>query len=88
MGIAGAKPNASAGRGRIDHALLGDARGFGRKQFFSEEKNQKTFVSQQVPRSRPLLKPCRGRRNKSLLLLFFRKEGSSCWLGGTVIDMP
>jgi hypothetical protein len=44
--------------------------------FFSEEKNQKTFIPgasgnrAQSPRS---WKP---RRNKSLLLLFFRKEES------------
>ncbi len=45
------------------------------KMFFSEEKNQKTFTSPPLPRSRPWPGSFRGRRNKSLLLLFFRKEG-------------
>jgi hypothetical protein len=42
--------------------------------FFSEEKNQKTFVPGAADKLRPW--PDRGgqRRNKSLLVLFFRKE--------------
>jgi hypothetical protein len=47
-----------------------------RKVFFSEEKNQKTFVPPLVPISRPWPGCCRSDRNKSLLLLFFRKEES------------
>jgi len=42
--------------------------------FFSKEKNQKTFMSARVARSMPR------RGNKSLLLLFFRKEGLSVFL--------
>jgi hypothetical protein len=45
--------------------------------FFSEEKKQKTFASPPLPRSRPWPATCRGRMNKSLLLLFFRKEDLS-----------
>jgi hypothetical protein len=42
--------------------------------FFSEEKNQKTFASYPpLPRSRPWPACLRWHRNKSLLLLFFRK---------------
>jgi hypothetical protein len=43
--------------------------------FFSEEKNQKTFTSPLAARSRPWPGSLRWLRNKSLLLLFFRKEG-------------
>jgi hypothetical protein len=42
--------------------------------FFSEEKNQKTFISPPLPRSRPWPASFRWRRTKSLLLFFFRKE--------------
>jgi hypothetical protein len=42
--------------------------------FFSEEKNQKTFISWLLPPVRPWPQSFRERRNKSLLLLFFRKE--------------
>ncbi len=42
--------------------------------FFSEEKNQKTFISLPLPGSRPWPGSIRWRRNRSLLLLFFRKE--------------
>jgi hypothetical protein len=45
--------------------------------FFSEEKNQKTFISSPLPRSRPWPGCLRRRRDKSLLLLFFRKEDLS-----------
>jgi hypothetical protein len=44
--------------------------------FFSEEKNQKTFISQQVQPLRPWPGFVRWRRVKSLLVLFFRKEQS------------
>jgi hypothetical protein len=44
--------------------------------FFSEEKNQKTFESAQAYRYGPWLDRLRRRRNKSLLVLFFRKEHS------------
>jgi hypothetical protein len=44
--------------------------------FFSEEKNQKTFTSPPLPGSRPWPDGCRSAGNKSLLLLFFRKEDS------------
>jgi hypothetical protein len=46
-----------------------------RKVFFSEEKKQKTFISQPLPISRPWPASLRSTRIKSLLLLFFRKEG-------------
>jgi hypothetical protein len=42
--------------------------------FFSEEKKQKTFVSPQLQLGRPWPGSCRRRRDKSLLVLFFRKE--------------
>jgi hypothetical protein len=47
--------------------------------FFSEEKNQKTFIPAPAARSQPnpqALGPrlWERRRSKSLLLLFFRKE--------------
>jgi hypothetical protein len=42
--------------------------------FFSEEKKQKTFISQQLSIGGPRPGSCRERRNKSLLVLFFRKE--------------
>jgi hypothetical protein len=45
--------------------------------FFSEEKKQKTFISPQLPIGRPWPGTILGRRNKSLLVLFFRKEHSS-----------
>jgi hypothetical protein len=47
----------------------------GSKFFFSEEKKQKTFTFPLVARSRPWPGSFRRRQNKSLLLLFFRKEG-------------
>jgi hypothetical protein len=56
---------------------LGDAGPQQARMFFSEEKNQKTFISPPLPRSRPWPGYCRSARNKSLLLLFFRKEVSS-----------
>jgi hypothetical protein len=48
-----------------------------RKQFFSEEKNQKTFIP--APAEIYVSWPPYGKllKDKSLLLLFFRKEGSS-----------
>jgi len=49
-----------------------------RKMFFSEEKNQKTFISPAAsPPSGHVPDPSVGTRSKSLLLLFFRKEDSS-----------
>jgi hypothetical protein len=45
-----------------------------RKQFFSEEKNQKTFIPAPAARSRPNPGSIRKVRNKSLLVLLFRKE--------------
>jgi hypothetical protein len=53
--------------------------------FFSEEKNQKTFIPSPAPRSRPNPqafgpRSWERRRIKSLLLLFFRKEGFACFL--------
>jgi hypothetical protein len=45
--------------------------------FFSEEKNQKTFDSALVRRSRPWPASLRWRRYEGLLLLFFRKEDLS-----------
>jgi hypothetical protein len=44
--------------------------------FFSEEKNQKTFTSALAARSRPWPRPWERLRDKSLLVLFFRKEHS------------
>jgi hypothetical protein len=44
------------------------------KFFFSEEKKQKTFTSPPLPRSRPWPVGFRSAQNKSLLVLFFRKE--------------
>jgi hypothetical protein len=41
---------------------------------FSEEKKQKTFISPQLPIGRPRPGYIRERSNKSLLVLFFRKE--------------
>jgi hypothetical protein len=46
-----------------------------RKLFFSEEKNQKTFTPAPAARSRPWPRSWKLRRTKSLLLLFFTKEG-------------
>jgi hypothetical protein len=45
--------------------------------FFSEEKNQKTFISPPLPRGKPWPACIRSTRPKSLLLLFFRKEDLS-----------
>jgi hypothetical protein len=45
-----------------------------RKPFFSEEKKQKTFIFQRVPRMRPWPDTWVQSRNKNLLVLFFRKE--------------
>jgi hypothetical protein len=42
--------------------------------FFSEEKNQKTFIPARHPAIRPWPGSWERRGNKSLLLLFFRKE--------------
>jgi hypothetical protein len=47
------------------------------RMFFFEKKNQKTFVPALAARSRPWPPKVKLRRNKSLLLLFFRKEGLS-----------
>jgi hypothetical protein len=44
------------------------------RTFFSEEKNQKTFMSALAAISGPWPPTVKLRRNKSLLLLFFRKE--------------
>jgi hypothetical protein len=44
------------------------------KMFFSEEKNQKTFMSGLTPPFRPWPEMWFRLRDKSLLLLFFRKE--------------
>jgi hypothetical protein len=49
--------------------------------FFSEEKKQKTFISPQLLAGRPWPGSCRGRRDKNLLVLFFRKEHLSFFLG-------
>jgi len=49
----------------------------GGKQFFSEEKNQKTFIASLADISGPWPPNGKLRRNKSLLLLFFRKEALS-----------
>jgi hypothetical protein len=54
--------------------------------FFSEEKNQKTFIFQPLPRSRPWPASFRRARHKSLLLLFFRKEELS--FRGAIDDTP
>jgi hypothetical protein len=43
--------------------------------FFSEEKNQKTFIPSPVPRYGTWPDGGRSAEHKSLLLLFFRKEG-------------
>jgi hypothetical protein len=58
-------------------AVLLEVDGQGRKPFFSEEKKQKTFIStaQQTVRSESGC--CRARDEKSLLVLFFRKEHTS-----------
>jgi hypothetical protein len=45
--------------------------------FFSEEKNQKTFIPGGGGKMRLWPGSWEVRRNKSLLLLFFRKEDSS-----------
>jgi hypothetical protein len=45
--------------------------------FFSEEKNQKTFNSPPAQPIRPWPPNWKRRENKSLLLLFFRKEEPS-----------
>jgi hypothetical protein len=45
-----------------------------RRVFFSEEKKQKTFMSSLLTLGRPWPASYRKRRNKSLLVLFFRKE--------------
>jgi hypothetical protein len=44
--------------------------------FFSEKKNQKTFATAPTV-SRTRHHPCAAPKDKSLLLLFFRKEGIS-----------
>jgi hypothetical protein len=49
----------------------------GRKQFFSEEKNQKTFVPAPAAPCRPGPAACHDRKpikDKSLLVVFFREE--------------
>jgi hypothetical protein len=61
------------------------------KMFFSEEKNQKTFVSARAARSRPWPERGKSAGDKSLLVLFFRKEHAcfddwlSCWGGADAI---
>jgi hypothetical protein len=45
--------------------------------FFSEEKNQKTFIPALAERSRPWPPNGKLRKSKSFLLLFFKKEGLS-----------
>jgi hypothetical protein len=47
------------------------------KMFLSEEKNQKTFLPSLADRSGLWPRTAKLRRKKSLLLLFFRKEGLS-----------
>jgi hypothetical protein len=47
--------------------------------FFSEEKNQKTFASCSSARTQGP-RPIQQLRSKSLLLLFFRKEGLPSFL--------
>jgi hypothetical protein len=48
------------------------------RMFFSEEKNQKTFTSPPLPRSRPWPARCRSAGNKSLFASFSsEKEDSS-----------
>jgi hypothetical protein len=49
------------------------ARGF-RKQFFSEEKNQKTFSPALAATWWPIPAVCPPQTDKSLLVVFFRKE--------------
>jgi hypothetical protein len=49
-----------------------------RSLFFSEEKNQKTFMSAPAEGYRPWPESGKRRKIKSLLLLFFRKEDLSC----------
>jgi hypothetical protein len=56
---------------RVDCFGLGEK---GSKVFFSEEKNQKTFASPQLAVCQPCPKTRSCFKNKSLLLLFFRKE--------------
>jgi hypothetical protein len=48
------------------------------KKFFSEEKNQKTFISPLFPRSRPWPETFRRRRNKSLFASFSSEKEESC----------
>jgi hypothetical protein len=48
--------------------------------FFSEEKNQKTFASGAGARYGTWPARVKLREHKSLLLLFFRKEGLPCFL--------
>jgi hypothetical protein len=42
--------------------------------FFSEEKKHKTFIPPQLPIGWLWRARCRQRRNKSFLVLFFKKE--------------
>jgi hypothetical protein len=44
----------------------------------SEEKQAKRLIFREHPTLRPSPKPARGRRHKSLLVLFFRKEHLPC----------
>jgi hypothetical protein len=44
------------------------------QKFFSEEKNQKTFICWLWRQGLAWPPSCRGRESKSLLVLFFRKE--------------
>jgi hypothetical protein len=46
--------------------------------FFSEEKNQKTSMSAPADSCRPWPDTWKRPKNKSLLVLFFRKEHSFC----------
>jgi hypothetical protein len=48
------------------------------QMFFSEEKNQKTFIPALYPGFRPCPERWGALKNKSLLLLFFRKEVLPC----------
>jgi hypothetical protein len=50
--------------------------------FFSEEKKQKTLISSQLDIAWPRPGSSRARRNKSFLVLFFKKEHSSFALSG------
>jgi hypothetical protein len=53
-----------------------------RKLFFSEEKNQKTFISARAARVRSWPGSCRVRQNKSLFASFSSEKEESFFLWG------